>query len=193
MKSISKYTDKELLDLLSNDSSKAFEEIYHRYWQSMIDAAFRRIKDIDNSKDIVQNVFIDLWNRRNKVEIENLAAYLNTAVRFQVFKIFSKKKSSPVFLELFDTILSQHNCPESDLHDQDLKILFDSWINCLPEKRRKIFLLHFRENRSTKEIAELLQISQKTVQNQVGRATTDLYDKVILSTLVLVALNEIIK
>ena len=54
-------------------------------------------------------------------------------------------------------------------------------------------MLHFRENRSTKEIAELLQISQKTVQNQVGRATADLYNKVILSALVLVALNEIIK
>lgn len=193
MKSINKYTDKELLDLLCNDSSKAFEEIYHRYWQSLIDNAFRRIKDIDNSKDIVQNVFIDLWNRRNKVEIENLAAYLNTAVRFQVFKVFSKKKSSPVFLELFDSIITQQNCPESELHDQDLTILFDSWVKCLPEKRRKIFLMHFRENLSTSEIAEILGISQKTVQNQVGRATTDLYDKVILSTLVLVALNEIIK
>lgn len=193
MKSISNYTDKELLDLLHNDSSKAFEEIYHRYWQSMIDACYKRIKDLDNSKDIVQNIFIDLWNRRAQVEIDNLAAYLNTAVRFQVFKIFSKKKSSPVFLELFDTILTHQNCPESELHDQDLKILFDSWVKCLPEKRRKIFMLHFRENRSTKEIAELLQISQKTVQNQVGRATADLYNKVILSALVLVALNEIIK
>ncbi|WP_413997881.1 RNA polymerase sigma factor [Flavobacterium sp. W1B] len=193
MKSINTHTDKELLMLLSNDNKTAFEEIYHRYWQTLIDMSFKRIKDIDNSKDIVQNVFIDLWNRRRKVEIENLAAYLNTAVRFQVFKLFSKKKTNPMFIELLDTMISTQNSPENELHDKELTIVFDTWLKCLPEKRKKIFILHYQENLSTKEIAERLEISQKTVQNQIGRATNDLYDKVILSTILLIALNEILK
>lgn len=192
MKLITTYTDKELLILISKDNSKAFEEIYRRYWDLLIDASYKRIKDIDNSKDIVQNVFIDLWNRRAKVEIENLAAYLNTAVRFQVFKLFSKKKASPVFLELFDTIITSQANPENNFRDQELSILFEAWLKCLPEKRKEIFLLHYLENLSTKEIAEQLQISQKTVQNQIGRATTDFRDKVILSTILFIALNEII-
>lgn len=187
------HTDKELLILISKDSSKAFEEIYRRYWESLLDASYKRIKDMDNSKDIVQNVFIDLWNRRTKVEIENLAAYLNTAVRFQVLKRYTKKKSSPVFLELFDTIISTQCDTEHRIQDNELKILFDAWLKCLPEKRKKIFILHNLESLTTNEIAEKLQISQKTVQNQVRRATTDFYDKVILSPLFFIVLNEIVK
>ena len=187
------HTDKELLILISKDNSKAFEEIYSRYWESLLDASYKRIKDIDNSKDIVQNIFIDLWNRRDKVEIENLAAYLNTAVRFQIFKLFAKKKSSPVFLELFDTIITTQCNAENKIQDNELKALFEAWLKCLPEKRKQIFILHYLENYTTNEIAEKLQISQKTVQNQVGRATADFYDKVILSPVIFIVLNEIIK
>lgn len=187
------HTDKELLILISKDNSKAFEEIYRRYWESLLDSSYKRIKDIDNSKDIVQNIFIDLWNRRAKVEIDNLAAYLNTAVRFQIFKLSAKKKSNPIFVELFDIIIATQCNIESSIQDKELKALFEAWLKCLPEKRKQIFVLHCLENLTTNEIAEKLQISQKTVQNQVGRATADFYDKVILSFIIFIALNGIIK
>jgi RNA polymerase sigma-70 factor (ECF subfamily) len=186
-------SDKELLHLLSQDDRIAFEEIYKRYWSVLFDAAYRRTKNIDQCKDIVQDVFADLWKRRGKVDIENLSAYLHTAVRFQVFKLFSAQKSSPAFLELFDTITSTQYSSDHELYEKELADLYDAWILSLPEKRKMIFLMHYRDKLSTREIAERLNISQKTVQNQLGIATNDIHDKLIMSVYLVLSFHELIK
>ena len=77
------------------------------------------------------------------------------------------------------------------MEEKELEELAQSWIDALPEKRRKIFLLHFRENLSTKEIAEKLGITQKTVQNQLGTASQDFKDQMMGSALNLLFLYSL--
>ena len=182
--------DIELLLSLKNGERSAFEEIFNRYWSSLYDAAYKRLKDKDQCKDIVQDVFADLWIRREKIRIENLSAYLHTAIRFQIFKLASRNKIAPVFIELFESIASSPYHPGIELEEKELNELAQAWIESLPEKRKVIFLLHFRENLSTKEIAEKLGISQKTVQNQLGTASRDFMDRVMGSTLFLLYLSS---
>lgn len=182
--------DIELLLSLKNGERSAFEQIFNRYWSSLYDAAYKRLKDKGQCKDIIQDVFADLWIRREKVRIENLEAYLHTAIRFQIFKNASRNKISPVFIELYDSIASSPYHPGLELEEKELEELAQVWIDSLPEKRRKIFQLHFREHLSTKEIAEKLGISQKTVQNQLGTASRDFRDQVIGSALFLLYLNS---
>ena len=182
--------DIELLLSLKNGERSAFEEIFNRYWSSLFDAAYKRLKNKDQCKDIIQDVFADLWIRREKVRIENLEAYLHTAIRFQIFKLAARNKISPVFIELFESIASSPYHPDWALEEKELEELAQTWIDSLPEKRRIIFLLHFRENLSTKEIAEQLGITQKTVQNQLGTTSRDFKDQVIRSALILLYLNS---
>jgi RNA polymerase sigma-70 factor (family 1) len=173
------YDDKALLRLMANDDMAAFEQLYHHLWQSLFNAAHKRLKNVEQSKDIVQDVFADLWLRRGKVEIENLPAYLNTAIRFQVYKRIAAEKSTAAFLEPFESIATSPFDAGKNIADKELAELAKTWFDTLPEKRKAIFLLHFVEKLSTQEIAERLHISQKTVQNQIGTAVKSLRRKII--------------
>lgn len=188
---VSAYGDKELLRLVSQDNMAAFEEVYHRYWQSLFNAANKRLKNTEQCKDILQDIFADLWLRRGKVEIENLGAYLNTAIRYQVYKRVAAGKASSAFFEPFEIIATSPFEAEKNMAEKELAKLARSWLDSLPEKRREIFLLHFVEKLSTQEIAEKLNISQKTVQNQLGSAVKDLRGKIIPAIIMFLAVSEL--
>jgi RNA polymerase sigma factor (sigma-70 family) len=169
----SELPDDHLLQLMMEDDQKAFSAIYRRHWPALYNAAFKRLSNHFHCHDVLQNAFVDLWTRRNELQIENLTAYLHGAVRFQVYKMVHKEQRNTTFFDSFANMLT---APLSDeaLLDSELKDLFDSWILALPEKRREIFRLHYEMYFSTSEIADKLDISQKTVQNQLNRASTEL-------------------
>ena len=174
MSNFETYQDSELVHLLLQDDKNAFDELYRRYWSILFNAAYKRIRSIDLSKDITQEVFIDLWLRRGKVQIENIQAYLHTAVRFQVLKLISLEKLNTSFIEPFENMAISSLNADGEMIDKELFKLFETWLNTLPEKRKAIFVMHYMEKLSTKEIAERLDISQKTVQNQLGRSVQGL-------------------
>ncbi|MBO9204111.1 MULTISPECIES: RNA polymerase sigma factor [Niastella] len=161
-------TDTELLDLLTLDNRDAFNTLYDRYWELLYNAAYKRLKDKEQCKDIIQDVFIDLWCRRGQVTISNIKAYLLTAVRFQIYKLVAKEKAGPAFFELYETIASSTSGAEGTLIEKEFLDHVKAWIDELPEKKRTMFLLHTQYDKSTKEIANELSLSQKTVQNQLG-------------------------
>jgi RNA polymerase sigma factor (sigma-70 family) len=166
------YQDEQLLSLLKDNNREAITLIYQKFWTSLYNAAYKRLKDPDLCKDAIQNVFTDLWFRRDTLEIKNLSAYLHTAVRFQVYKQAAKNQlTSELFTALEDTLLSPFQA-DSNLINDELSKMVELWIMALPEKRRKIFLMHYYDELSTKEIALQLNISQKTVQNQLNTAST---------------------
>ena len=86
MLNYSLYTDHELTSLLKEDDHAAFTEIYKRYWKKMLLIAWNHSNDNTESKDIVHEVFISLWDRRRSVEVLNLAAFLATSVKFSIYK-----------------------------------------------------------------------------------------------------------
>jgi RNA polymerase sigma-70 factor (family 1) len=170
------------IDLLrkirQNDDHAAFGELYHRYWENLYNNAFKRLKQEAACKDIVQDVFTDIWVRRESLEIENAAAYLHTAVRFQVLKFFAKNKLSAHFVEPFENMMDASIKADGSINEKELNDLLKSWKNTLPKKRLHIYQMHIDENLSTKEIAARLSISQKTVQNQLGTSMQSLRAKV---------------
>nr|WP_294994219.1 sigma-70 family RNA polymerase sigma factor [uncultured Sediminibacterium sp.] len=168
MKSFQSYDDRMLISLLEEDEEGALTELYSRYWKQLYNAVFARLKNQEQAQDIVQDVFADLWQRRGQVKIENIGGYLQTACKFQVYKIVSRKKAGPAFFELFETLGGGSYEAEEKIRQKDLLWLFAKWIDTLPEKRRNIFKLHYVEGLSSQEIAEKLHLSPKTVRNQLG-------------------------
>lgn len=166
------YPDDQLLAFLKEDSREAFTVIYQKFWPSLYSSAFKRLRDKSMSKDVIQNVFADLWNRREALVIQNLSSYLHSAVRFQVFTQTAKKPLGTVLFEELEEVLNSPLQSDSGLIDDELAKMLEMWIMALPEKRRKIFLMHYFEELSTQEIANQLNISQKTVQNQLNTAST---------------------
>lgn len=175
----SSYTDHELLHLISQDDINAFELIYERYWAALYAGAYKQLQDREQSKDIVQDIFTDLWIRRGKVSIENLKSYLLSAIRFQVYNLVDRQKVAQSFYEPFRLLFANGFSADSTLADKELSMLFQEWLATLPEKRKQIFILHYSDRLSTSEIASRLNISQKTVQNQLGTAVADLRKRII--------------
>lgn len=166
------YSLDELLQLVRESDSLAFDELYRRTWKKLYTHAFQKLRDEDLAKDVVQEVFVDFWNKRQIRDIQNVEAYLVQAVKFKVIDRFRKKDFIMEEIDDFAEVLANSEFSDSKLLDDELNTLMNYWINQLPNKRKEIFLLKYEEGLSTEEIGKLLNISTKTVQNQVLNAAT---------------------
>jgi RNA polymerase sigma factor (sigma-70 family) len=182
--------DAELAARLARDDKDAFSELYNRYWEDAFNAAYSRLKDFEQSRDIVQNVFVSVWDRRGKVEIGNFRSYLLTAIKFQVIKYSTQNPTRAVFLANFSDLLLSGERADDKILQKDILRLLELFLNTLPKKRREIFVLHYKENLSIEEIATRLDISKKTVQNQllnVNAALRGKLDQLIPLLIILVS------
>lgn len=172
--------DQELLLKLSEGSKYAFDILYNRYWKLVFNTAFKRLNDMERAQDIAQDVFVQLWISGTTSSIKNLPAYLNVAARNAVFKHLEKEGR---YVVLPDTAAEL----EGTLGDADAKILhaefleaFHQLIEKLPSQQRMIFKMRFEEDLSSQQIADKLQISPKTVRNQLGKALNTLRTSLML-------------
>jgi len=168
---ISTLTDNELLSLVKEGDKDAYTEIYRRYWKTLYALSYNRLRDIQAAEDIVHEVFTSLWNNREQSVIQNLSAYLATAVKYLVIGNLRKLATHNNFLNSVeyysDVVLAD---PINDLYNKRLLILLKEEVERLPEKCKLIFKYSREKHKSVKEIAEELQISPSTVENQLNKA-----------------------
>lgn len=163
--------DHVLFDLLKQGDETAFGKIYNLYWVELYNAAYKRLPEKEKCQDIIQNIFTDLWNRKAELDLENPLAYLHTAVRFQTLKHIARSPKNSFFARSFENELISPLQADGMLLEREVAELIELFIKALPEKRRKIFVMHHFEGLSTVKIAAELNVSKKTVQNQLTTAT----------------------
>lgn len=168
------YSDSELTAYLKEGDRAAFEEIYERYWKKLYNETFKRLRNMELVEEVVQDVFSDLWMKKEKKDIENIYAYLIGAIRYQVYILYKKGKTTPHFEIPLDHLLLSSLQADSLFKEKELKWCISIWLAMQPVKRAEIFRMKYLDDRSTKEISERLNISQKTVQNQLLHAFSDL-------------------
>lgn len=163
-------TEEELLALIRSGDASALSIIYSRYWQPLFLAAYNILKDKAASEDILQDVFLQLCQRKEGLHISiSLKAYLYAATRYGVYRYISKGKArEAVFGNLPERLETQS--PEADLLLKEVHAQVLAIADSLPEKCREAFLLSRYEHLSHKEIAGRLHISPKTVENQIAKA-----------------------
>jgi RNA polymerase sigma-70 factor (ECF subfamily) len=164
--------DRELIDLLHQGKEEALSLIYKKYWQMMYLAAYNLVQDKEVCEDIVQDIFVKLWNKRDSITISiSLKSYLYTSTIYKVYDFFRKNKKM-IKVELLDDFNEkiQSFTPETKLLHDELVQHVDSIIEQLPEKCKVVFKLSREQELSNKEIAEKLQISQRTVEGHITKA-----------------------
>lgn len=169
-----KYNDQVLLNQLQEGNSGAFEILFDKYWDLAYSNAYKRLKNSDDAKDIVQEIFIHIWQNRNSLFILNVPAYLHVAVRNRVFRLIAKQKTTHPFFDILDNEVAESNSADSRILWEDFKNSYEALIKTLPPKRQEIFRLRFQDDLTTQEIAKKLAITRKTVQNQLGKALVTL-------------------
>lgn len=174
MVSYGSYADTQLINLVKAGDETAFDETYKRYWKKLYSEAYKRLRNAELCEEVIQDVFADFWVKREEKQIIELFPYLLTAVRYQVYMLYKKGKSMPVFEEPLDYMVQESLQADSLFHEKELRACINTWLDQQPEKRRQIFKMRFMQELSTREISEILGISQKTVQNQLLTATASL-------------------
>jgi RNA polymerase sigma-70 factor (family 1) len=162
-------SDSQLIDQLRSGDQNAFTVIYDRYCAALYRTALRILQDHELAKDVVQEAFISLFEKANENTIRNLQAYLYQVVKYQCFMQLRSGKISGKHLSQINTIIASNEL-EEELHAKELQLVLDESIAALPEKCREVFYLSRFESLSNKKIAERLNISHKTVENQITKA-----------------------
>jgi RNA polymerase sigma-70 factor (family 1) len=170
--SLTHYTDDELLKLMTQDHREAFNEIYERYSVKLYLTAFKRLRSEDDAKDMVQDLFLSLWLKRQSITIKtSLSAYLYTAVKHKVINYAESNIVRGNYLNsLNKTLIEYDNSTHDTIVSRDLEQHIDFGIDRLSPKMKMVFELSRRENLSVNEIADRLQLSEQTVKNQISKA-----------------------
>lgn len=162
--------DQILLNQMHEGSANAFQILFDKYWESAYSSAYKRLQNSEDSKDIVQDIFIHIWQNRNSVKIENLPAYLHVAVRNRVFKLVASQKNTHSYFQILDNLVLEPAGADSRLLWEEFRNSYEDLVDSLPPKRQEIFRLRFHEDLTTKDIAKKLLVTRKTVQNQIGKS-----------------------
>jgi len=171
MKNFKAYSDEGLLKLLRQQELGAFEEIYLRYWRKLYSAAYKRVQSKEISEELVQDIFTSLWVNREILKVELLSAYLFSAIKYKVINHLEKEFSRKLYHKVQAGVShAMENTTEDAIYLNDLNLALEREIQKLPPKRQEIFKLSRQQHLSIKQVASHLGISEKTAENQLGKA-----------------------
>lgn len=162
------YSDAELLLKIKEDDRFAFDMLFERYWKKLYQTALARLDNDTAAQDIVQEIFIKVWQRRQSLDIHTaLENYLQGAVRFSVISHFRSKKASEQQLQ---NALERINLLEDSIDSLtdylELEKTLEAAVNVMPEMLKKVYLLR-SENYSVRAIAGELGLADQTVKNYI--------------------------
>ena len=167
---------------------KAFEELFFEYYNQLSRFANTITKSREFARDTVQDVFLKIWRNRANWEIHiSIKVYLYQSVRNQSLNLLEKQKTRQRLNEKLQIDQSSYsnryyendNYPSS-ISERELKLLTKVWelVDQMPERRKLVFQLHRKHGLSYKEIAKVLDIARKTVENHVAQALQFLRDNI---------------
>lgn len=164
--------DKKIIKRFKEGDAQAFDTIYYNYSKKMYHFALGLVKDEDISKDLVQEVFVSLWEKRGQVDLNlNFDNYIFTIAYNSIRKYFRKKS---IETKVIDQLLK--NSPEiiesvdGTVIYNELLELANRSIENLPPKRKIVYKLSRQEGLKIKEIASKLSISPRTAENHLAKA-----------------------
>ncbi len=172
MKNEQVYTDQQLISLLRSGSQFAFERLFEIYSQKLYRFAVSYLKTEAEAEEIVQEVFLKIWENRHKLKDErSFKSYLFTIAFNAIRKQFNKKaKDAKYRTEILEYLASDNSSIETKSEFEVLVSRLDQLIDQMPDRRKEIFLKRKKNGMSVREIASAMFISPKTVENQITEA-----------------------
>jgi len=184
-------SDLDLIALLRSADKQAFTEIYNRYWKRLLAIAYNHTKDKSAAEEMVQEVFVSLWDRRDKIEIQSVNNYLATATKFTVFKSFYRqRKKQQDLLSTLTVAISQAD--EEQIDARFLQEYINGFVEKLPEKCRMVFKYSREAGLSIPEISREMNIAEKTVEAHLTKALKTLRTNLTQSGTLLIVLTSLI-
>ncbi len=167
------YSDEMLLDLTRDSVEGAFAELYLRYWRKLYASARKRISSEDDAKDLIQELFVSLWVRRQDLPSDvNIAEYLYKALRYRIINYIQADKVRISYANAQLADMDPVSLPAAELHlaSQELETLIEGVLESMPARMKEVFLLSYKNGFTPKEISLQLSLSVQTVKNNLTHA-----------------------
>lgn len=165
------HTDEQLVRLLQSSDEVAFTELYDRYWEKMLIRANMQLQSPEDAEEIVQDIFIRLWRRRETIDIRHtFHTYIASILKYECYRLLAEKKARKLVTQYGDLPEKMDHSTEQWLDYESLRAELERTVQQLPEKCRIVFRLSREQGLTEKQIAENLQLSPKTIQTQMYRA-----------------------
>lgn len=178
----SQYMMKHSLQLLiEEDSQVAYSKIFNTYWDSLCQHTYKRVKDMDAVEDILQELFVQLWERRKTLDKDmDLQKYLFGAARYKVFDYFHRSQKHAVLFESLSENLHQFVQDNPDNLETYLALerIVDEELAKMSANMREVVLLRWQAYPISK-IAAKLNLSEQTVKNNIHEANKRIRKKVL--------------
>lgn len=165
-------SDEDLIVLLQAEHHKAFDELYFRYRDLLVQFVYVRMKSVPVAEEIVQEVFTTIWERRKTLVIhKKFSAYIYTSVRYVTLDYLKAHTITDQYIkEVIDSntlTVNSNNTMEAIFHDE-LQQAVDKATSLLPKKAKEVFVMSRFKQYTNKEIAEELNISLETVKYHIS-------------------------
>ncbi len=172
-------SDLELSSFFKTGDHAAFTEIYERYFGLLYLHAFKRLKNEEEAKDVVQELFATLWSKRESLVFKtSLSAYLYTAVRNRVLDVIAHKQMESKYFSNLPQFIKTEACKtDHRLREKLLAEMIEKEIQELPPRMREVFELSRKAGLSHKEIAGRLDLSEQSIRSHIKNALKRLRNK----------------
>lgn len=171
MGTYSGYDEDSLFTFIRKGDKEAFAEFFDRYWSKAFQIAYQKLNNRQATEEIVQELFIALWNKRNSLSIHNFSSYLYTCIKNKCLNYIESKIIERRHWDYYKQFI-----PRSD-HSTDKMVSYDALLEAintgmegLPKKTKRVFQLNRLEGRSISEIAHVLNLSEKAIEYHLTRS-----------------------
>ena len=184
-----KASDQELYEEMKSGSVNAYNALFERHWESLYSISVHLLRDREIAKDVIQEVFLSFWENRLTSDIQNVGGYLSRSAKFASLKHIRDDHSS--LHQQIDHAENLTSAEEHRLDTEELEQQIDGVIAELPERCREVFLLSREEHLTNKEIAQKLDLSQRTVETHISNALKHLKNRLPKDLLVVLLVTLI--
>jgi RNA polymerase sigma-70 factor (ECF subfamily) len=161
-------SDEQLLEALKHGSEQSFAEIFKRHWKKNYRIAYQKLRKKEISEELVQDLFLTIWEKRATLSINNLGAYLTAAIKHRVISHIRNQIVHKKYWNYYkNTFTETDTTTEKDVEYHELMSTFENGITKLPEKTEQIFILNRLQGKSVTEIARMLNISEKAIEYHI--------------------------
>jgi len=172
---LNNYTDNGLFELVAQGNEAAFTALYERYWDKLFAVAANQLDDLALAEELVQDVLLDLWQRRASISLTGeLQAYLAVAMKYRVINAQLRRKRFREYQQKAAGQMVADHSTEQLLSFEELRHQLARYVHRLPERCRLTYQLSREQGLSHKEIANVMNISEKAVEHNLSRAIKSL-------------------
>ncbi len=168
------FSDYELIKLIrEQDDKQAFQLLYNRYWSKLFNLALLKIHNQDEVSDIIQNLFVAIWIKRKELNINNnVDLYLYRSLKNRIINFYKRKYLTDDKIDQLSKTMSGKTESEAEniCAYKEIELVINREIASMPNKMKQVYLLSREERLSSKNIADMLSLSDQTVRNQISKA-----------------------